>query len=475
MAFSEAMKLLLAASRSLGREMDKLLSLEHALGREWAVETMTLAKGSSRIAYSKREKLSAFAQVSTTSQGLVLLHGSPKALESVSRSLERVGNCQRSVGDFAKAVAEALKGVEGPYAVVGIVSGYAFASRDYLGRIPVFYSFENGLLTASTMPSALGLAGASKAKPLIPGKVLAFDGEELAKASVKELLPPTRKIEEMGEALERLDEALSSAIKEAAAYVSKPLLSFSGGLDSSVLARLLELYAAKSPKLLVTGFEGSWDIEWARQAAKLLGYELVEAPIDEERFEGKVAEVVENTGLLNPLDIEIATPLLAVFEEARSLGGREVFVAQGADELFCGYAKLLRVLEAGGYELLERASFELVKNLWRDNLDRDCSLALSLGLTLLAPYLDDEVVSTALSISPSLKVFSASDELRKRVLREYAKKIGVDERIADRRKKAIQYGSGASKELRKLAKRKGFRSVEQYLRLSFKLAVEVVR
>ncbi len=466
---------MLAASGSFGREMNKLLSLEHALGREWTLKSIALAEGSSRIAYSIGENLSAFAQVSTMEHGLALLCGSPKALESICQSLGRVDIDQRSVGDFAKAVAEALKGVEGPYAVVGVVSGYAFVSRDYLGRIPIFYSFENGLLVASTIPSALGLTGASIAKPLIPGKVLAFDGEKLAEAPVKELPSPTRKIEEMSEALESLDEALGSAVKEAAACVSKPLLSFSGGLDSSVLARLLELYAAKPPKLLVTGFEGSWDLEWARQAAKLLGYELVEAPINKERFEEKIAGVVENTGLLNPLDVEIATPLLAVFEEARSLGGREVFVAQGADELFCGYAKLLKVLKVGGYELLERVSFELVKNLWRDGLDRDCSLALSLGLTMLVPYLDDEVVGTALSISPSLKVFSASDELRKRILREYAKRIGVDEQVADRRKKAIQYGSGASKVLRKLAKRKGFRNVEQYLRSNFKPTVEVVR
>jgi len=56
--------------------------------------------------------------------------------------------------------------------------------------------------------------------------------------------------------------------------------------------------------------------------------------------------------------------------------------------------------------------------------------------------------------------------LRKRILRQLAKSLGVPAFIADRPKKAIQYDTGVDKALRDLARTKGL-TLQEYIRQVF--------
>jgi len=85
------------------------------------------------------------------------------------------------------------------------------------------------------------------------------------------------------------------------------------------------------------------------------------------------------------------------------------------------------------------------------------------SVELRVPYLDVEVIKTAMSIPPSLKICGPMDVLKKRVLRQVAKMIGLPAKIVDRPKKAVQYGSGVDKAIKALAK-KSNKPVENYLR-----------
>jgi asparagine synthase (glutamine-hydrolysing) len=66
-----------------------------------------------------------------------------------------------------------------------------------------------------------------------------------------------------------------------------------------------------------------------------------------------------------------------------------------------------------------------------------------------------EVVRFALSLPVNLKIESADDKLRKRVLRQAAKNLGIPASIADRPKKAVQFATGVDEALERLARKEG--------------------
>ncbi len=89
------------------------------------------------------------------------------------------------------------------------------------------------------------------------------------------------------------------------------------------------------------------------------------------------------------------------------------------------------------------------------------------------PFIDREVVGFALSLPLELKIESADDLLRKRILRKVAANLKIPDFIADRPKKAIQYATGIDKALRRIAGSEGL-TVRDYLnKLSSKMYPEL--
>jgi asparagine synthase (glutamine-hydrolysing) len=74
--------------------------------------------------------------------------------------------------------------------------------------------------------------------------------------------------------------------------------------------------------------------------------------------------------------------------------------------------------------------------------------------------LSNELIDYALKIPPSLKLSEIENKL---ILRNLARDLGLEE-VANRKKRAAQYGSNFHKALEKLAKKKGYRHKKDYLR-----------
>ena len=83
------------------------------------------------------------------------------------------------------------------------------------------------------------------------------------------------------------------------------------------------------------------------------------------------------------------------------------------------------------------------------NLERDDAVSMANGVELRVPFLDKDIISLALDIPARYKIKDSDDLLRKHILRDVAKSIGVPDYIADRPKKAAQYGSGINRILKK--------------------------
>jgi asparagine synthase (glutamine-hydrolysing) len=185
---------------------------------------------------------------------------------------------------------------------------------------------------------------------------------------------------------------------------------------------------------------------------------------DVEEYLPKVVYAIEDA---NPMKIEVGLPLFVTAENARLDGIRVIFSGQGSDELFGGYSQYLRVLEQGGYDGLQ-------DRLWRDiieisevNLQRDDAVTMANGIELKVPFLEIDVINMAMTIHPALKIQDQTDKLRKRVLRKTAEMLEVPTEAVERPKKAVQYGSGVNKAIKRLAIKNGYKNSEAYLKAVF--------
>jgi asparagine synthase (glutamine-hydrolysing) len=244
-----------------------------------------------------------------------------------------------------------------------------------------------------------------------------------------------------------LELGLAEAIETAVRLRSdEGVVALSGGVDSVLVA------AIARRECVVVGVEGSHDLKRAQAVASELDLSLETAKIDPGRIEEALAEVLEVIPRPNPVDASIAATLYFVAEWAGDHGYERILAGQGADELFGGYARYLDTNTLG--QDLERDFRGLAVQ-----AERDQAVAGLFGAYFSLPYLDVRVVRKAMAIPPEEKVRNG---IRKRPLREVAARHMPND-VAYREKKAMQYGSGVMREMKRLARRRGFGKVGDFL------------
>ncbi|QSW98782.1 asparagine synthase C-terminal domain-containing protein [Haloterrigena alkaliphila] len=274
-----------------------------------------------------------------------------------------------------------------------------------------------------------------------------FDPTDLAgKPERRWPLPDPEPESDRDAALEAVSAAVETATADALAPDREVAVAFSGGVDSALVAELLDA------PLYVVGFPDSHDVEAARTAAEAMGRDLTVVELEPADLERAVPRVAEATGRTNAMDVQIALPLYLVGERVAADGFDALAVGQGADELFGGYEKVVRLDHRVDAETTRGAVREQISSL-ADQLPRDVHAIEATGLEPVAPLLHDAVVDAALGLPGDLL---ADENERKRALRRVAADYLPDE-IVTREKKAVQYGSLVARELDRLARQDGYK------------------
>ncbi len=349
-------------------------------------------------------------------------------------------------------------------------SGFVFAvsdgehfsvSRDVLGRKQVYLGKNSSITGFATEESFLGKLGFSQTWELETGGCVCISQRGIANKE-RMILPPQREYKEkMSASAEGLLKLLCEVLTEELSIFDSVGVAFSGGIDSSILAKIASL-TETDIRLYTAGVVDSGDLRFAEKAAGWLGLPLTIIPLSIEDFETDLLEVISILGTENLMELSIALPIYVTHRMIGDNGLSAVISGQGADELFGGYFRHLEAFRKDGYPGVSRAIWRDLNDLCAENIAREREVAKLNKLDLLLPYLDLDVIRVGLEISPSLKILGSKDLLRKAVLRESGRRLNLPREIVYRKKRAVQYSSGSLKIIRRLAKKQDY-PVKEYL------------
>jgi len=356
-------------------------------------------------------------------------------------------------GDLLDAMEKVCRLLDGMWAIAVSDGRSLVVARDAIGKKPIYYLENQGVVYFASEKKALW-NGKDEPLRLYPGDILYVHDQGVEVREGYHLQLPQIDVVDFRQAVEEYKQALIMAVKKRLSGLTEKHIGviFSGGIDSVLVAKLLQR-EGKNIICYCTGTAESGDVIAARQVAKELGLPLKTTIIDEEQVERILPEIIRNVEEAGLLQVEVAIPMYLAARLAALDGIRVMFTGQAADEIMAGYPWYNDVLSQNGYLRLHEKLWEDLSLLYTDTLEREDKLTMAHSIELRAPYLDRQVIQTAMRISPRLKLEGDDDALRKRVHRQAAVELGVPPMLSFRVKDPAQSGSGIHDIIKNIAAR----------------------
>ena len=244
-----------------------------------------------------------------------------------------------------------------------------------------------------------------------------------------------------------LDE-MENAVKETVTD-KKIGVAFSGGVDSTLLAKLVK-DMGYDIHLLTIGFQDSHDINFAKEVNQLLNFPHSISEIDPEKFKDVSQKINQTIKSDNLSWNENSIAFYYVAELAQKNGLKTVVTANGIDELFCGYNSYREAIEKGEDEVVKMMNDKLKNE--KEMMVAINAVTAEFDVTMIQPFLLPNFIEYAKKIPVSEKIHGQDDMQRKHPIRELAMDYGIPEVAAQKQKKALQYGSKIHKSLLKSRK-----------------------
>lgn len=228
---------------------------------------------------------------------------------------------------------------------------------------------------------------------------------------------------------------------------------YSGGIDSSLVAFCAH-QLGYSLTAFTIGFPDSPDYRFVEKVKAKLPFTvklIALTPKDITKRYVHAQELLCRAKLENNLmQLSLGLATLITCEAIHSAGFTAALSGQGADELFAGYHRALSLAEN---EINPGCAQEL-QRLKDMDAQRERVIAQATKLKLFYPYLDESIVEFALRLDPKFKLKREKGTvIRKFLLREAGKALGLPSEIVHRPKAAFQYSSRVQREVIKALKK----------------------
>jgi len=362
-------------------------------------------------------------------------------------------------GSLKEALNETIKYLDGDYAFA-VYDGIDMAViRDPIGVKPVYYGTDQSMQAFASERKALWEIGIQDARTLPPGYMLhnwelveLDENLKTIKDKFNIKFNQGLKCEPDSKTYlkKHLEIKLIESVKKRLRDLPCVGIMFSGGIDSTILAYLSREMGTETT-LYCVGHENSPDFKFAQKTARDMDLPIRLRKVTMDDVRNYLSPVLNAIEEFNLMKLGVGMPLYIAAEMASEDGIKVMLSGQGADELFAGYHRYLKFYQEQGEDAQENLNKD-IDNLYQVNLQRDDAVTMANGVEQRVPYLDLDVINISMNIPMKYKINGEDDHLRKCILREVARDLGVPEETVKRPKKATQYGSGIDKMLRRILK-----------------------
>ena len=368
-------------------------------------------------------------------------------------------------GNPLRRAGEILEKQDGSYVFAVAEGNKVIVGRDLFGATPLYYSQNEIFCAVASERKALWKLGLEDTKSFPPGQLATIDSRGFSFLPIKKLhVSPKEKIN-LGTAARALETLLLESTRKRVSDLDSVAVAFSGGVDSSVVAVLAQ-HVGLEVQLVSVGLENQSEVMFTQQAAEALELPIHIQTYTTTELEKTLQEVLWLTEERHTVNACIAVPFFWLAETTSKLGYPVLLAGQGADELFGGYQRYLTEYAKLGTEAVEQTMFYDVENAYAANFQRDNQVCAYHGIDLRLPFIDPHVVDFAMRLPLRHKINSTEDKLRKRILRRTAQNLDIPSFLADKPKKAVQYTTGVTKALQRLAKNEEL-TLRQYIERTF--------
>ncbi len=308
-----------------------------------------------------------------------------------------------------------------------------YAARDPLGVKPLYYAYDKSgqLYFASELKQLSFFEDIEKINNFPPGSFF-YNGK--IKKYFK--LKTSNTLTDESKTISLLEKNIVEAVAKRVDTDLPIGVFLSGGVDSSLI---MEIAARLHPDVtaIILGYPNSSDYEFATRLCKerKYKYHIVRPDAD---YEKELDELIYHAETYEPNVIRHSFSINICAKEAQRLGLKIVLVGEASDELFCGYNEFSSLPE----NAINNGSLMLVDNLNVGQLQRVDRMAMKHTIEVRVPFLDKNVVETAMKISGNLKIKRENHQITtKYILRKLAANF-LPDYIAWRYKVPFSNGAG---------------------------------
>jgi len=346
-----------------------------------------------------------------------------------------------------------FRALDGVFALVLVdeETGLTTVARDPYGIRPLFYVEVGDVYWfASEMKALMEIASGNTIHHVKPGTYMQLNTNEGGQPlfttyhTVPWLKNPA--LADPVEAARALKDSLQQAVRKRL-LTERPIAALlSGGIDSSLIAALVQKELKETGRTLETytiGFEGSADLKYAKEVADHIGSKHTEIIMTPQQFFDAIPEVIRSIESYDITTVRASVGNWLVSREIRRLSEAKVlFNGDGSDEVFGSYLYFFR---APDDESFEAEVSRLLEDIHKYDVLRSDRSISSHGLEPRTPFLDKQFVALARSIPTNLLRPIQGQQVEKALLRRAFDDGLLPLSVLHRQKEAFSDGVSGAK------------------------------